>query len=493
MAKAKKPARRGHGSTESLHHRAYRFRIVETPEQAASFARIAGCCRLVYNLALEQRRDHGRRYRIATGFWIGSVGQRNELPALKEVAGFLAEAPSHCLQQALIDLHKAFVNFFDGRAAYPKPRRRFENDSFRFPDAKQITWDAANGLLYLPKFGMRKTDAGPLRLVAHRKIKGRIRHVTIIRDGLHWYASIAVGFRKKKRKDAVRDRLLAGDPLRVQGIDRGVAVPVASAAPVSLVPDSPKGSGSKAAPAAIVAQLLGAAVETEAERRKTKRLAKRLSRKKKGSKNRLKAKKRLASHKARLARRRKDLLRKLAAAIMAGCDIVVFEALRLKAMTASAKGTVEEPGRNVRQRAGLNREMRDRGLGMFVRFCEEIAAREGKRVLFVPAPNTSRECAACHTIDGESRDARVFVCTCCGHEDHADINAATVVRHRAAAEIAALVQSIMDETHSAGGTPAPVCGGLGVARPAKQKDRVARPVKRSSGHRLGSASAPAAH
>lgn len=243
----------------------------------------------------------------------------------------------------------------------------------------------------------------------------------------------------------------------------------------------------------IASQLLGEAVEDERARRQTKRLAKKLARKKKGSKNRLKAKRRLASHKARLARRRKDLLRKLAAAIMAGCDIVVFEALRLKAMTASAKGTVEEPGRNVRQKAGLNREMHDRGLGMLVRFCEEIAAREGKRVLFVPAPNTSRECASCHHVDGDSRDARVFVCTACGHEDHADINAATVVRHRAAAEIAALVQQIMDETNFAGGTPVPVCGGLGVARPAKQKDRVARPVKRSASHRLGGAPASAAH
>ncbi len=268
---------------------------------------------------------------------------------------------------------------------------------------------------------------------------------------------------------------------------------MACAAPVSIVPDIPKGSGGEAAPAAIASQMLGEAIEDDRARRQTKRLAKRLARKKKGSKNRLKASRRLASHKARLARRRKDLLRKLAAAIMAGCDIVVFEALRLKAMTASAKGTVEEPGRNVRQKAGLNREMRDRGLGMFMRFCEEIAAREGKRVLFVPAPNTSRECASCHHVDGESRDARVFVCTVCGHEDHADINAATVVRHRAAEEIAVLVQSIMDDVNSTGGTPVPVCGGLGGARPAKQKDRVARPVKQSSSHRLGSASAPAAH
>ena len=493
MAKTGKPAKRKWGSKTNLHHRAYRFRIIEDADQAAAFARIAGCCRMVYNLGLEQRRTFWRSYCATTGHAIRARDQRDELVELKTEARFLAEVPAHCLQQALVDLDAAFQRFFAGIAGYPTPRRRFENDSFRFPDAAQITWDEANGLLYLPKFGMKGSPCGPLKLFAHRKIKGRLRHVTIIRDGLHWYASIAVGFRKKKRKDAVRDRIAVGEALRIQGIDRGVAVPVACAEPVVFVPDAPKGGGSEAAPAAMATQLLGAAVEDEAARRRTKRLARDLSRKKRGSQNRLKAKKRLASHKARLARRRKDMMRKLAAAIMAGCDIVVFEALRLKSMTASAKGTLESPGTNVRQKAGLNREMRDRGLGMFVRFCEEIAAREGKRVLFVPAPNTSRECAACHHVDGESRDARVFVCTACGHADHADINAAQIVRHRAADQIAALVQQIMDEINFAGGTPAPVCGGLGVARPAKQKDRIARPVKRSSIHRLGGASASAAH
>lgn len=58
----------------------------------------------------------------------------------KRTAGleFLRVAPHHCLNQALVDLSRAFGNFFEGRAAYPKPRRRFENDSFRYPDPAQI-------------------------------------------------------------------------------------------------------------------------------------------------------------------------------------------------------------------------------------------------------------------------------------------------------------------------------------------------------------------
>lgn len=430
------------GPKEDLHHRAYRFRIAETPEQARAFAQIAGCCRLVYNLALEQRRDHGRRYRAVVGRSVRERDQRDELPDLKMEAAFLSEAPSHCLQEAIHDLDRGFQNFFAGRAAYPKPRRRFESDAFRFPDPTHIRLDVKNGLLHLPKFGKSKGDHGSLKLLMHRRPQGRLRHVTIIRDGAHWYASLAMGFRKRRKKNVVAEKFRAGLPLCVLGADRGVTKPVALSEPVMVTPDAPGGSAGKFAPTPMETPFLGFEVETKQARARTRRLAQAIARKTKGSKNRLKAKKRLATHKARLARRRRDMLRKIAAAIMARADIVVLEALRVKAMTASAKGTLEEPGTNVSQKAGLNRGILDKGWGMLVVFLQEIAARDGKRIVFVNPKNTSRECAACGVIDGASREAQVFCCTACGHEDHADLNAAKVLVLRASDQIAALVAEI---------------------------------------------------
>lgn len=109
---------------------------------------------------------------------------------MKEVALFLKAVPSHCLQQALADLDAAYRNFFEGRTGYPRPRRRYEHDSFRFPDRRQIRLDSRRGLLHLLKFGRTKADSGAIRCVLHRRIKGRLRSVTIVRDGGHWYAAL---------------------------------------------------------------------------------------------------------------------------------------------------------------------------------------------------------------------------------------------------------------------------------------------------------------
>lgn len=111
-------------------------------------------------------------------------------------------------------------------------------------------------------------------------------------------------------------------------------------------------------------------------------------------------------------------------------------------MTASAKGPLAEPGTNVAQKAGLNRGILDKGWGMLVVFLQDIAARDGKRIVFVNPMNTSRECAACGVIDGASRDAQVFACTACGHEDHADLNAVRVLVLRASDQIAARVAEL---------------------------------------------------
>ena len=95
------------------------------------------------------------QHKRQTGRAISWISQKRELSALKAEAPFLAGAPVHCLQAALADLDRAYGNFFAGRAGYPTPRRKFENDSFTFPDPAQIAIDRARGLLVLPKFGKR--------------------------------------------------------------------------------------------------------------------------------------------------------------------------------------------------------------------------------------------------------------------------------------------------------------------------------------------------
>ncbi|MEP3669331.1 MAG: transposase [Roseibium sp.] len=385
--------------------KAIRVRVYPTPEQERSFLRIAGCCRLVYNLGLIQRRDFWRQYRNVTGRGIGWHGQKRELTDLKALpeADFLREAPSHCLQMALQDLDTAYARFFGGLAGYPRPRRKGENDAFTFPDPAQIRVDVRDGRLVLPKFGRRRGDGGALRVRMHRRPFGELRRVTVSREGKHWYASILM------RTRARQPQLPAPTAPDVVGIDRGVAAPFVTSGGASF----------------------GAATEGEHERKKQRRLSKALSRTQRGSRRREKARLRLLTHKSKMARRRRDRIHKITTELAKNHRIVAIEKLRVQAMTASARGTVEAPGRNVAQKGGLNREILDRGWGEFRRQLVYKLAWRGGQLLEVPAVNTSRTCAACGHVAAESRTSRdLFRCVACAHEDDADRNAAIEIRRR---------------------------------------------------------------
>ncbi len=98
------------------------------------FRQFAGVCRLVYNLALEQRRDWWRSYERETGSKLNFVfvAQARELTTLRAEFDWIAAVSQTCQQQALRDLDQAFASFFAGRARYPTPRKKGINDSFRF-------------------------------------------------------------------------------------------------------------------------------------------------------------------------------------------------------------------------------------------------------------------------------------------------------------------------------------------------------------------------
>ena len=104
--------------------------------------------------------------------------------------------------------------------------------------------------------------------------------------------------------------------------------------------------------------------------------------------------------------------------------VIVLEDLQTKAMTGSAKGTTETPGKKVRQKAGLNRSILDQGWGLLEAMLSyKLAWRDGQ-LIKVPAPYTSQRCSACGHIDAASRKDKIFICTACGHAEDADINAA---------------------------------------------------------------------
>jgi len=223
--------------------------------------------------------------------------------------------------------------------------------------------------------------------------------------------------------------------------------------------------------------------QTEREREREKRLEKSLARKKRGSTNKEKARRTLARHRAKVKRRRRDALRTIAATVAKNHGLVVLEDLNLKNMTASAAGTVEEPGTNVAQKAGLNRAILEIGWYLLYLYIKEAAAKAGGRVLLVAPHHTSQTCG--HGSPDNRAERSTFKCVECGYEGHADHVASQNILARGLEMLAAETDESQSAEASktkkqktskktAGGLPASACGDLGAARSAKQEGRPAR-------------------
>jgi transposase len=130
----------------------------------------------------------------------------------------------------------------------------------------------------------------------------------------------------------------------------------------------------------------------------------------------------IARLKARESDRRKDWVEKTSTELARQFDLIRVEALKIQNMTRSARGTLEAPGRNVRQKAGLNRGILASGWGLLVRRLENKAPG---RVEKVNPAFSSQRCSACGHVDAKSRESQArFVCTACGFACNADVNAA---------------------------------------------------------------------
>lgn len=336
------------------------------------------------------------------------------------------------------DLDEAYQRFFQKSAGYPKPRRKFVHESCRFPQGFTIE----RHRLKLPKVGW-------LKIAAHRKVKGRPTSVTVAREGDGWYASIA-------------SEVELPNPQRREIAEVGVDLNVITGAVTSE------------------GQILPMPRTSPEEMRQLARLQKSLARKKKGSRNRLKARRALARFHAKLARRRQNAAHVISCQLAIRHTRIAFENLRLKGMTASARGTLAEPGRNVAAKAGLNRSILDVSPGQIRSMTKYKAAWAGGECVEVDARHTSQRCSECgqHPQDDEMTEhvshGRVtrdrFVCPLCEYEAHADINAARNIfalgRHRWAAL-----------KTTAGGAPVAACGGLRTRR-AREAGRKGQGMKR---------------
>jgi len=374
--------------------RTYRYRLYPTEEQAVTLSRFVGVCRLVYNIALEQRRDWLRNFKATTGKGISFYSQCLELKDLRASADWIDAVPQCAQVQALKDLDTAFQRFFRGESGYPKPRKKGENESFRIPGKEfysQMRVSPQSGVAHvrLPKLGWCK-----LRLSRPLPAEYKLREATVILDPVGWHICFSL------QRPAPVSVALAS----TVGIDRGVANTLALS------------DGSfRSQPLAALRAL----------EKRARRHQKQLARQRRGSNRRAATKRLLAKTTAKAARARKHWNHEQSTNLASMYGVVVIEALETAKMTRSARGTVEAPGRNVRQKAGLNRSILEHGWRQFEQLLSYKLDAAGGSLIRVDPAYTSRACTECGSISKKHRKSQaVFECGDCGHVAHADTNAA---------------------------------------------------------------------
>ena len=363
------------------HLKAYRIELVLNGKQQRQCAQFAGTKRYIYNkaLALQQANyAEGNKYLSYASIAKHLTPWRND-----PLTPWLKDAPFHTQQQALKDLDHAYSNFFKGLSEFPKPKRKGVHESFRFPDPKQIQFDQLNSRIRLPKLGW-------IRYRNSREVLGQLRNVTISQSGRKWFMAIQT---QREIDQPIPQATTA------IGIDMGVA----NFATLS--------NGIFVAPLASF---------KEHERRLAK-YQRRMSHKIKFSNNWKKEKNKVNKVHSDIANARKDFLHKTTTTICKNHALVCIEDLQVSNMSKSSKGTVENPGKNVKAKSGLNKAILDQGWGEFRRQLEYKMAWNGGMVIAVPPQYTSQECPQCHHTGKENRKTQAhFKCVSCGYENHAD-------------------------------------------------------------------------
>jgi transposase len=281
--------------------------------------------------------------------------------------------------------------FFDPHnpAGRPSWRKAGRNEGFRIVGRRGRQWDVRRlsrktGEVWVPK-------AGWVRFRWSRPVppSAKSYRVTLDRAG-RWHVAFA----------AIPQPVPAPGNETAIGIDRGIAVSAALS----------------------TGELLHVPGLSAREQTRRRRLERRLTRTRRGSNRRQRVRLAIARLRARETDRRKDWAEKTSTDIARRFDVVRVEDLQVKNMTRSAKGTRENPGRNVAQKAGLNREILRAGWGLLMRRLEEKAPG---RVEKINPAFTSQRCSACGHVDPKSRKSQAaFRCIACGYACNADVNAA---------------------------------------------------------------------
>ena len=360
-----------------------RYRLLPSSTQEQTLREHCAHARYVWNLAVEQQ----SWWHPGRGPAPGWAEQCRQLSGARAEHDWLAMGSVIVQQQALRDFSQAMSNYFNRTHRKPTWHRAGWHEGFRIVGVRPGHVRRLNrktGTIYVPKVGW-------VRFRWSRPVPQGVKsfRVKMHRSG-RWHVAFA----------AIPEPIPGPGIGKVAGVDRGVAVSAAVS----------------------TGEVLHCPHLSPGRQRRLQALQRKLARAQRGSRRRVVVKAAIARLRAREVDARKDWVEKTSTDLARRFDLIRVEDLRIAAMTRSAKGTVAEPGSNVRQKAGLNREILASGWGLLVK---RLGQKALGRVEKVTPMYTSQRCSACGHVDGKSRESQaVFRCTACRFACNADVNAA---------------------------------------------------------------------
>ena len=366
-------------------HMRYRYRIEPSPVQQRMLGRVFGCARVVFNDALRIRDE---AYRAGVKLSDTEI-QRRVLTQAKATTerAWLSEVPSVALVQSVNDSRRAWRNFFESHAGKRKGSRvgRPRMKSKKHP--RQSFRLTRNGFRVRPNGRLFVAKVGEIQVRWSRDLPTEPSSVTIVRepDG-HYYASFVVDVPSEPLPEVEREA----------GVDVGITrlATIASTDGARTDIANPKHLGRKL--------------------RKLRRLEREKSRRKKGSNNRDKTRRKVAITHGEVARARRDYHHKPALAMVRDNQVIHVEDLNIAGMVQNRR---------------FARAISDAGWGQFVRIITEKAEKYGRSVQSVPRwLASSKTCSACeHRIGELPLNVREWTCPACRAVHDRDHNAAKVI------------------------------------------------------------------
>lgn len=384
--------------------RCVKYPLAPSAAQSQVLARQASAARALWNLIHAHYTFHEASRR-----WPSWSESEAAVRQARNDIDWLAILPAQAAQQVLKAYKQAWSNYWNGSHGRPTWKPRRARRAIDVPQARDLNLTRLNrkwATVAIPK-------AGTVKVRLHRATPERVTGARVVRDATGWMLVV----RGENRVVKPRQRRVERGAV---GIDRGVTHTLALSDGSFIDQPATLTAGEKKR----LYRLECKAARQRAAKPRTHKASRRL----------LRTYAQIAGLRSRQARRRYDFAHQAATVLVAtGVAALMIEDLRVNNMTRSARGTIDEPGCNVKQKSGLNRSILDQGWTQIQTLLTYKADQAGARVIRVRPHGTSQTCHRCgSTAQGQRESQAVFRCAkpACRWTGNADTNAALVIKQR---------------------------------------------------------------